>query len=256
MPTPAVHDVAKLGSKMLRCAAQTHAFRTPDEVLDGLHKVTSSACNISVLAAGLLPLRWGDWSGFEMGKTVFLHKSAPEGWWEEWLEHSQVSSSPGLGLARLSIAPFAKSEMLTMLQPIGIDRWSSDLQLKYGIRDALACPVGGRWVLVYWSRHVLSHSLLDETRAILMMGATFAAIRLQQLVGPHLGRIGHPASLTARELAVLRLFSEGHQIAEGARLLGLGEETVRTHLKKAQGKLGARNRAHAVAQAIRLHLIP
>jgi DNA-binding CsgD family transcriptional regulator len=36
----------------------------------------------------------------------------------------------------------------------------------------------------------------------------------------------------------------------------LGEETVRSHLKKAQAKLGACTRTHAVAQAIRRRLIP
>lgn len=256
MPKPAVHDIGKLGSEMLRFAAQIHAYRSPDEVLDSLHKVTLAACNISVLVAGLLPLRWGDWSGFEKGKTVFLHKSAPEGWWEEWLELSRMHSNPGLALARLSLAPFIRSEMMTMLQPLGIDRWAVDLELKYGIRDGLVCPVGGRWLLAYWSRQVLSQCLSDEARAILFMGATFAAIGLQQLVEPHVGRIGRAAPLTARELAVLRLISDGRQIAEAARLLGIGEETVRTHLKKAQGKLGAKNRAHVVAQAMRLHLIP
>jgi DNA-binding CsgD family transcriptional regulator len=31
---------------------------------------------------------------------------------------------------------------------------------------------------------------------------------------------------------------------------------VRSHLKKAQSKLGVNDRTHAVAQAMRLHLIP
>ena len=257
MPKPAVHDIGKLGSEMLRFAAQIHAYRSPNEVLDSLHKVTQRACsNISVLGAGLLPLRWGDWGGFEKGKTVFLHESAPEGWWEEWLELSRVHPSPSLALARLSLAPFIKSEMMTVLHPLGVDRWAIELELKYGIRDGLVCPVGGRWLLAYWSRHVLSQSLSDEARAMLFLGATFAAIRLQQLVEPHIGRLGQAAPLTAREVAVLRLISDGQQTAEAARLLGLGEETVRTHLKKAQGKLGAKNRTHAVAQAMRLHLIP
>jgi LuxR family quorum sensing-dependent transcriptional regulator len=40
------------------------------------------------------------------------------------------------------------------------------------------------------------------------------------------------------------------------KLLGIGEETIRSHIKKAQVKLGARNRAHAAAEAIRQQLIP
>ena len=49
------------------------------------------------------------------------------------------------------------------------------------------------------------------------------------------------------------------RMAAGAGLaaeLELGEETVRSHIKKAQAKLQAHNRTHAVAQALRLRLIP
>jgi LuxR family quorum sensing-dependent transcriptional regulator len=54
----------------------------------------------------------------------------------------------------------------------------------------------------------------------------------------------------------LRLVSSGAQLRQAAQELGLGEETVRSHLKKAQSKLGVRNRAQAVAEALRQHLIP
>jgi DNA-binding CsgD family transcriptional regulator len=57
-------------------------------------------------------------------------------------------------------------------------------------------------------------------------------------------------------LAVLRLISAGAQLHEVAQELELGEETVRSHLKKAQSKLGVRNRAQAVAEALRQNLIP
>ena len=62
--------------------------------------------------------------------------------------------------------------------------------------------------------------------------------------------------ITARELAVLRLVSLGMASNETGTLLGIGEETVRSHLKKVQARLGARNRAHAAAEAIRQQLIP
>jgi DNA-binding CsgD family transcriptional regulator len=52
------------------------------------------------------------------------------------------------------------------------------------------------------------------------------------------------------------LVATGAQFREVAEALGLGEETVRSHLKKAQAKLGARNRTQAVAEALRQHLIP
>jgi LuxR family quorum sensing-dependent transcriptional regulator len=55
---------------------------------------------------------------------------------------------------------------------------------------------------------------------------------------------------------VLRLLSSGKRIRDIATSLELGEETVRSHLKKAQAKLGVHDRTHAVAQAMRLHLLP
>jgi LuxR family quorum sensing-dependent transcriptional regulator len=48
----------------------------------------------------------------------------------------------------------------------------------------------------------------------------------------------------------------GRQTDEIAKLLGLGDETVRSHLKKVQSKLGVRNRAQAAAEAVRQQLIP
>jgi DNA-binding CsgD family transcriptional regulator len=63
------------------------------------------------------------------------------------------------------------------------------------------------------------------------------------------------ARLTQRELSVLKIASEGRTADEIARALGLGMETVRSHLKNARTKLGARNSAHAVAEAMRQLLI-
>ncbi|CFX57932.1 protein of unknown function [Candidatus Filomicrobium marinum] len=253
---PVSKEVSKLGSDMLRFITSIEELETPDQVLDNLHGVTAKACKMNVLMAGLMPIRWCDWSGVEKGKTVFLHKSVPEGWWEDYFERTQKHPGPGLSLAQLSIAPFTMSEMMRMLEPLGVDQWPFELAMKYSMRDYFTCPVGGRWTVTYWSRNVLSNRFTPEDRTIIFMGATFAAIRLQKLIGLQTDRIGSAAALTARELAVLRLASLGHQMREIAELLGLGEETIRSHLKKVQVKLGARNRVQAVAQAIRLNLIP
>ena len=55
-------------------------------------------------------------------------------------------------MARLALAPFTMTETMRMLQPVGLDRWPQELALKYGIRDHLTCPVGGRWVSLYTGR--------------------------------------------------------------------------------------------------------
>jgi len=253
--TPVSQDVARLGAGMLQFAMGIDKLDTPDKVLDSLHGLTSQVSKLNVWGALLFPLRAADLSGVERGKTVFLHKSVNEGWWDEWLELSRRYPPLGVMLAQMSLAPFTKSEMMQRLEPLGIDRWSIELAMKYGIRDAIVCPVGGRWLIAYWSPTPLAQRVSEEARAILFMGATFAAIRLQKLVGPQPNRIGNGAALTPREIAVLRLMSIGHQVRDTAQLLELGEETIRSHLKKAQIKLGVQNRSHAIAQAIRLHLI-
>ena len=247
---------AKLGDEMLHFAATVDTLDRPEHVLDGLHAVASEHLQINVLGAAIFPLRAGQYDAFEAGTTAFLHKSTPEGWWQEYAELSRQHPAPALMLAQMSLSPFTTSEMMHQMEPLGIDRWSIELGLKYGMRDFLSCPVGGRWVLVYWSKQVFSKRIADEERAILFMGATFAVIRLQKLLGTQPRRIGRGAALTPRELSVLRLLSLGHQVSEVAELLELGEETIRSHAKKAIAKLGAKNRTHAIAQAIRLRLIP
>jgi DNA-binding CsgD family transcriptional regulator len=76
------------------------------------------------------------------------------------------------------------------------------------------------------------------------------------VIGDDPKRFGDQPRITALELAVLRLVSLGMASNEIAKLLGIGEETVRSHIKRVQVKLGARNRAHAAAEAIRQQLIP
>ena len=91
---------------------------------------------------------------------------------------------------------------------------------------------------------------------MIFAAASFSALRLEQLTRPDFAPTEGPARLTPREIAVLRLISTGAQNREVAEALGIGEETVRSHVKRAQLKLGVRNRAHAVAEALRQNLIP
>lgn len=249
-------DRSKFIASMLHFTEAVEDLSSPDQVLNMLHDDTHQACDLNVLGALLLPLRWEDLSALELGKTVFLHKSVPKAWWDEQIELTKITPGAGAMLARLALAPYTMSEAMQRLEPLGVDRWPFELALKYGMRDRLTCPVGGRWIVVYWSKHSLTQRLTSEARALLFLGATFAAIRLQKLTAPNPNRLGKGTALTARELAVLRLLSNGKRMRETASLLGLGQETVRSHLKKAQAKLGVNDHTHAVAQAMRLRLIP
>jgi DNA-binding CsgD family transcriptional regulator len=142
-----------------------------------------------------------------------------------------------------------------MLNLVGADRAVLELCNKYGMRDGFTCPIGARWMLSFWSAQSLAH-MTSATRAALFMAASFAAMRLEQLLNRDDIGVGKGAGLTPRELAVLRWASVGRRIPETARALGLSEETIRTHIKNAREKLRTHSVAHAVAEAMRLRMFP
>jgi DNA-binding CsgD family transcriptional regulator len=76
------------------------------------------------------------------------------------------------------------------------------------------------------------------------------------------GRTGRPprarraGQLTRREQESLRLVAMGMTTTAAAEQLGISPETVRTHVRNAMNKLGARTRAQAIAVAMRDGEIP
>lgn len=82
-------------------------------------------------------------------------------------------------------------------------------------------------------------TLVPAQRSDLAAGAAAAAV----------------ASLTERELQVLRGMAEGKSNAEIGRELYVSEDTVKTHARRLFRKLGARDRAHAVAVGFRAGML-
>jgi DNA-binding NarL/FixJ family response regulator len=64
-----------------------------------------------------------------------------------------------------------------------------------------------------------------------------------------------PSFLTAREIEVLQAIANGAKNATIASLLFLSTDTVKTHIRSILTKLGARDRTHAIALAMRARLI-
>jgi DNA-binding NarL/FixJ family response regulator len=62
-------------------------------------------------------------------------------------------------------------------------------------------------------------------------------------------------NLTLREIQILEFLSEGKSNKEIAAVLSISDETVKTHLKRLYDKLGASDRAQAVAIALRQSII-
>ncbi len=64
-----------------------------------------------------------------------------------------------------------------------------------------------------------------------------------------------PSLLTVREMDVLRLLAQGRQRDQIAAALGIGAESVKTHLKGIMNKLGCPNATSAVGRAYELGIL-
>ncbi len=112
-------------------------------------------------------------------------------------------------------------------------------------------------------RHLASIALQAGARAYvartagaeLMAKAAWAALEQERFVDPAVPPRGSRGKLTRRQREILQLLADGGSTMLAASELGLSEETIKTHTKNALGRLGARNRTHAVAIALRESLI-
>jgi DNA-binding CsgD family transcriptional regulator len=236
-------------------ATQIGDCSTPAQILNALDEALPEDLRLSVWGAMRFPLRWNNLDALVLNETVFLHESAPAGHWEAYLGSMRQHMSMPYAVLYALISPVTDSDLMRALEPIGIDRWPIDLARSYGVRDALHCPIGGKWGIHFWSKTVLS--LTEGERILLYALASYTASRLEKVV-PHTDKdwAGADHPLTPRERAVLRRLAVGDTLEQAAAHLGLSRETVRTHLKKAQARLGCRNRTHAVVQAVLLNLVP
>jgi DNA-binding NarL/FixJ family response regulator len=85
--------------------------------------------------------------------------------------------------------------------------------------------------------------------------AAQAALAHESFVDTAVPPRGSRGRLTRRQREILQLLANGESTTVAARQLDLSEETVKTHTKHALARLGARNRTHAVAIALRESLI-
>lgn len=85
--------------------------------------------------------------------------------------------------------------------------------------------------------------------------AVDAAVSQDHFVDPDVPPKGSRGKLTHRQREILQLLANGESTTFAAHELDLSEETVKTHTKNALARLGAKNRTHAVAIALRECLI-
>ncbi len=101
------------------------------------------------------------------------------------------------------------------------------------------------------SAYVSKRSDLDVLRQAVAAVADF-----ESFIDPSVARRGDgKPPITRRQRQILQMLADGMTTEKAAKKLGLSSETVRTHAKAALPRLGATDRAHAVAIALRGGLI-
>ncbi|MDF3302977.1 response regulator transcription factor [Streptomyces sp. K1PA1] len=121
--------------------------------------------------------------------------------------------------------------------------------------DVIECGVGA----IVWRREATAHRMVQAVRAAARGDGDLPADLLGRLISQvgtlargTAGRAGVPSSgLTAREVDVLRLVAEGLDTGEIASKLSYSERTVKNVIHGLTTRLHLRNRAHAVAHALR-----
>ena len=180
--------------ELLEFSRTVSAWQTPSEVLDALHHVT-----------GCTSPHLGFWErpDFLSSRAIgarsasanpsFCIRIFPTAGGTSNAALAPTHFTPNLFLARSSLASFTWTETKRMLEPVGMDRWADELGLKYGMRDGFTCPVGGRWLVAFWSKRDLSNVLTPASRIWLQAASSFAAERLEHLAGPDVKRLGSRA---------------------------------------------------------------
>jgi DNA-binding CsgD family transcriptional regulator len=94
---------------------------------------------------------------------------------------------------------------------------------------------------------VLDRESLDTRHLVAAVRAAAVGLRISTFPATH--------DLVSRDVEVLRLLADGAETREIAEALGYSERTIKEAITQTKRLLGARTRAHAVAEAMRLHLI-
>ena len=169
-------------------------------------------------------------------------------------------SESGPGMVLLVIEDALDEAVLTRLRRLVRSEGARAVLVVSALREAelldvIECGVGA----IVWRHEATATRLVQAVLAAARGDGDMPSDLLGRLITQvgtlhrnAAGRSGAPASgLTPREVDVLRLVAEGLDTAEIAKKLSYSERTVKNVMHGLTTRLHLRNRAHAVAQALR-----
>jgi LuxR family transcriptional regulator, quorum-sensing system regulator BjaR1 len=205
---------------------------------------------VEAVIAALLPRR----NALRMfGQRFLVMDEVPADWRQRYLQRSYARHDPIVAeaLRRPTGFGWRDSDLAPIATPLG--RQVMDEAAEFGLREGYTVPmitvegeVGG---MSFAGRRL---AIAPEHRGMLTLVASYAfgAALLSQTRSCE-----RCPALSARERETLQWAAEGRTDWEIGELMRISEHGVDSHLRAVRAKLGARNRAQAVAAGLRLKLI-
>lgn len=184
---------------------------------------------------------------------MVLAKRWPAEWFKVYTEKNYDRVDPTVRMCRQSVNPFEWSEA-----PYDAEREPGAAEVMqratdFGMARGFVVPIHG--LTGYEAGVSLGGVHLDlnaRSKPALHLMAMYGFDRIRRLLDQ---RLAPPAVLTPREREVIAWASQGKSAWEIGEILNITQRTAEEHLSTAARKLGAVNRTHAVAIAIRNKII-
>lgn len=179
----------------------------------------------------------------------------PVGWLERYVQKNYVDRDPVVIRMKKSPGSFKWDEANELSKSDPISQEVIGDAGCYDLRDGYAFPLytlDGTPVVVSLGGPAFESS--EQNLSMIALVSTYAVGRGLQL-SQKCRANDKRKPLTERETECLRWAAVGKSEWEISQILGISEHTSEKHLLNAKSKLGAANRVHAVAEAIRLGYI-
>jgi LuxR family quorum sensing-dependent transcriptional regulator len=184
--------------------------------------------------------------------AVLAHR-VPAELFELYVKRRYADVDPAMGRLRQTVEPFRWIDV-----PYDPEREPRAAELRalvadFGLSQGFFVPIpspAGTYAKVWMAGP--KPELSARTKPALHLMALYAFDRIRRLVGPPPRAL---PQLSPREREVLGWVAEGKSTWQISEVLGISERTVNEHVTHACKKLGAANRTHAVAVALRERII-
>jgi len=193
----------------------------------------------------------------EKANPYVLLSGWPEKWITHYLQSDFIHVDPVIRKVRRSTMPFLWSEAHYSQADVAAARVMHEAR-EFGLSEGFAVPIisvdGAQAIVTFGAPHF---HIPERHRRALHVVAIFAHSQIRDTRNAGNGSRSNPRKvhLSGREIECLRWAAAGKTAWETSEILHLSEQTIVQYMKSAMRKLGAQNKGHAIAEAMRAALI-